>query len=65
MFEKSSADRLFAKQKCFFGKMTVKYLGHVFEVDSLCADPDKVEAIHTRPKSTMVKELKQFLTFAS
>ena len=58
VFEKLCSDKLFAKRKmCFFGKMLVKYLGHIVEVDSLCADPDKVEAIHTWPKPTTVKEM--------
>ena len=58
MFEKLRSDKLFAKhKKCFFGKILVKYLGHIVEVGSLRADPDKVEAIRTWPKPTTVKEL--------
>ena len=58
MFEKLHSDKLFAKhKKCFFGKTSVKYLGHLGEVGSLHADPDKVEAIRTWPKPTTVKEL--------
>ena len=46
VFEKLQAERLFARRKnCFFGKMSVKYLGHIVEAGGLCADPDKVEAI--------------------
>ena len=44
-------------KKCFFGKTSVKYLGHIVEVDSLSADPDKVEAICTWLNPTTVKEL--------
>ena len=58
MFEKLRAEKLFAKRKkCFFGLRSVKYLGHIVEAGSLRADPDKVEAICTWPKPTMVKEL--------
>ena len=58
MFEKLLSDKLFAKhEKYFFGKMSVKYLGHIVEAGSLRADPDKAEAIHTWPKPTTVKVL--------
>ena len=58
VFEKLHSDKLFAKlKKCFSGKMSVKYLGHIVEAGSLCEDPDKIEAICTWPKPTMVKEL--------
>ena len=58
MFEKLCSDKLFAKhKKCFFDKTSVKYLGHIVEVGSLCMDPDEVEAIHTWPKPTTVKGL--------
>ena len=58
VFEKLHSDKFFVKcKKCFFGKMLVAYLGHIFEVHSLRANPGKVEAIHTWPKPTMVKDL--------
>ena len=58
MFEKLRVEKLFTKQKkCFFGKELFKYLGHIVEAGSLYADPDKVEAIHTWPKLTTIKEL--------
>ena len=58
MFEKLHSDKLFAKcKKCFFGKMSVQYLGHIVEVGSLCMDPDKVEVIYTWSKPTTGKEL--------
>ena len=58
VFEKLRAEKLFAKRKkCFFGKQSVKYLGHIVEAGSLRTDPDKVEAIRTWPKPTTVKEL--------
>ena len=48
VFEKLRSDKLFAKhKKCFFGKISVKYLGHIVEVGSLRSNPDKVEAICT------------------
>ena len=58
VFEKLHVEKLFAKlKKCFFGKRSVKYLGHIVEAGSLCEDPDKVEAICTWLKPTTVKEL--------
>ena len=48
VFDKWCSDKLFVKcKKCFFGKTSVKYLGHIVEVGSLRTDPDKVEAIYT------------------
>ena len=56
VLEKLHNEKLFTKhKKCFFGKMSVKYLGHIVEVGSLRAD--KVEAIPMLPKPTMVEEL--------
>ena len=58
MFEKLRSDKLFTKhKKCFFGRTSLKYLGHIVEVGSLRADPDKVQAMRTWPKPTTVKEL--------
>ena len=48
------------RKRRFFGYTSVKYLGHIIEAGIICADPDKVEAICTWPKSTTVKELQQF-----
>ena len=45
--------------------MAVKYLGHIIEAGSICADPDKVEAIRTWTKPTTVKELQQLLGLAN
>ena len=62
VFKRLCNKRLFAKKKkCFFGQMSVKYLGHIVEAGSICADPDKVEAIRTWPKPTTIKGLQQFL----
>ena len=58
MFKKLCCEKLFAKcKKCFFGQTSMKYLGHIVEAGNLHMDPDKVEAIHTLQKSTVVKEL--------
>ena len=66
VFEHLCNKRLFAKKKkCFFGKMSVNYLGHIVEAGSIRADSDKVEAIRTWPKLTTVKELQQFLGLAN
>ena len=51
VFEKLGSD------KCCFGKMLMKYLGHIIEAGSLRVDPGKVEAIRMWPKPTTVKEL--------
>ena len=48
-----------------FGKMLVKYFGHIVESGRIHANPDKVEAICTWPRTTMVKELQQFLGLAN
>ena len=62
VFEKLHRDKLFAKhKKYFFGKASVKYLGHIVEAGSLRTDPDKVEAIHTRTKPTTVKSCSNIL----
>ena len=53
VFEKLHSDKLFVKcNKCFFGKMLLKYLGYIVEAGSLRTNPDKVEAIHAWPKPT-------------
>ena len=58
VFEKLHSDKLFAKcKKCFFGKLLMKYWEHTAEVGSLCADPDKFEAICMLSKPITVKEL--------
>ena len=58
VFKKLRSDKLFAKyKKYFFGKMLVKYLGHIVEVGSLHMNPDKVDVMRMWPKPTMVKEL--------
>ena len=58
VFEKLHSDKLFAKRKkCFFGKTSVKYLGHIVEVGSLRAGLDKAEATRTWLQPTTVKEL--------
>ena len=42
--------------KCEFGKLGVKYFGHVVENSTVYADPDKVLAVRTWPKPTNVKK---------
>ena len=37
-------------RSAFLVRQLVKCLGHIAEAGSLCADPDKVEAIRTWPK---------------
>ena len=58
VFDRLRREKLYVKRKkCYFGKDSVKYLGHIVEAGSIRADPDKVEAIRTWTKPTTVKEL--------
>ena len=52
-------------QKYEFGKTCVKYLGHVVEIGTVYADPDKVSAVRTWPKPENVKEVQQFMGLAN
>ena len=52
-------------KKCEFGRSRVKYLGHVVENGTVCANPDKVAAVRTWPKPTNVKEVQQFIGLAN
>ena len=66
VFERLRTSQFKAKRyKCGFGKHHVKYLGHVVENSTVYADPDKVSAVHTRPKPTNVKEVQQFMGLAN
>jgi len=49
------------KQKCYFLKDSVEYLGYVIDADGLHATPAKVEAIVNAPSPKNVTELKSFL----
>ena len=49
------------KQKCFFLRDSVEYLGYVIDCDGLHATPAKVEAIVNAPSPKNVTELRSFL----
>lgn len=45
----------FNKEKCSFIKESIKHLGHIFSVDGITADPDKVRAIKEMALSYLSK----------
>ena len=52
-------------QKCEFGKICIKYLGHVVENGTVYADPDKVSEVLTWPKPENIKEVQQLMGLAN
>jgi len=53
---------LFAKRsKCFFGELSVGYLGHIISAAGVAMDPAKVEAVETWPRPTTAHALCRFL----
>ena len=53
---------LFAKHsKCFFGKLSVGYLGHIISPAGVAMDPAKVEAVEAWPWPTTTRTLRGFL----
>lgn len=54
--------KLFAKfSKCQFGVSRVAYLGHIITAEGMAADPEKIQAIQSRPIPTSVTSLRGFL----
>ena len=51
--------------KCHFLNKNVKYLGHTISAEGIRTDPDKTAVIHQWSAPTNLKELRQFLGFAS
>lgn len=47
--------------KCEFGKSQIKFLGHMLTPDGILPLPEKVEAIKTFTKPTIVKDLRRFI----
>ena len=48
------------RQKFEFNKSSIKFFGQVVDTKGIRADPDKIKAITSMPKSTNVTELKRF-----
>ena len=44
---------------------SVRYIGYIFGVEGIQADPDKLSAVHDMPQPRTRKEVRQFLGFAN
>lgn len=53
------------REKCFFCKPEVKYLGHILTRDGLKVDPEKTSAIKERPNPRNAKEVLSFMQTCS
>lgn len=53
------------REKCFFCKPVIKYLGHILTTKGLKPDPEKTKAIMERPKPRNPKEVLSFLQTCS
>lgn len=49
------------KAKCHFGKVEIRYFGHIIGAGSFRPDGERVKAISEVPSPSNVSELKQFL----
>ncbi|WVZ51235.1 LOW QUALITY PROTEIN: hypothetical protein U9M48_002396 [Paspalum notatum var. saurae] len=49
------------QSKCFFGKTSVAYLGHVISAEGVAMDPDKVAAVEAWPRPRTAQALRGFL----
>ena len=49
------------KDKCEFGKETIKFLGHVINAEGISPDPQKTAAIKKMKKPSNISELRQFI----
>lgn len=66
VFDRFRASGLKLKpKKCFFGKRTVKYLGHVVSKDGVQPDPSKIKVIQDYPVPRRVKDVRAFLGLAN
>ena len=53
------------KEKCEFGKTSIKFLGHLINLDGITADPQKTAAIREMERPKSVPELRRFLGMVS
>lgn len=53
------------REKCFFAKPEVKYLGHILSENGLEVDPEKTKAIRERPNPKTPKQVLSFLQTCS
>lgn len=53
------------REKCFFCKPEVKYLGHILTKEGIKIDPEKTSAIMKRPRPKNLKQLMSFLQTCS
>ncbi|CAH1247195.1 RTL1 [Branchiostoma lanceolatum] len=51
--------------KCHLFRTSVKYLGHIVSEEGVSTDPDKTVALRDWPVPTTVRQVRQFLGFAS
>ena len=51
--------------KCKLFQKEVKYLGHIVSDQGISTDPKKIETLQKWPRPTTVKEVRQFIGFAS
>ena len=56
-----SAGATLNKDKCQFGKSSIKFLGHVIDGNGIRADPDKTSAILKMNPPSNVSELRRFM----
>ena len=53
------------RDKCFFGKRQVKYLGFIVDENGIRIDPDKLRPILEYPRAKNLKQLRRFLGMCS
>ena len=56
-----SAGATLNKEKCEFGKTTIKFLGHIITPEGISPDPSKTTAVKNMKQPSNVSELRRFL----
>ena len=56
-----SAGATLNKEKCEFGKTTIKFLGHIITPEGISPDPSKTTAVKNMKQPSNVSELRHFL----